>query len=232
MSKNIIEMINALNTEHKYAIADAVHNVDIPEEPKGDRWITMTVPQFKDYVENEFGWHAGKYEREIDGTTYSFGSASSYPIYTFPFETLAVENTMIKLIRDETVYSGQNIFMISHSGHLENGAPKGKTYSLSGSDSGRPIFITFSKTNGMFIDVQNIPKKVIDSVLFDKYTVHNRWDLVYEIAFNTMNGLSINNGINYKASATANLRSLAQITLGSTTLDESKLQALLALINQ
>ena len=230
MSKNIVEMINALNTQHKYAIADAVHNVDIPEEPKGDGWITMTVPQFKDYVENEFGWHAEKYEREIDGTTYSFGTTTSYPIYTFPFEKLTVDNIMIKLIKAENVVSGDNIFMISHSGHLENGSPKGKTYSLIAADSGRPIYITFSKNGGMFIDVQNRSKKVIDSVLFDKYTVHNRWDLVYEIAFNTMKGLSINNGINYQAPTTATLRSLAQITLGSTTLDEAKLQALLALL--
>ena len=90
MSKNIVEMINALNKQHKYAIADAVHNVDLVEDYDGAFEI-ITMDRLIEYF-SELGWNPGVYTRTIDGVEYTFGTEESYPLYTFPFAKL--DNSM------------------------------------------------------------------------------------------------------------------------------------------
>lgn len=70
MSKNIVEMINALNTEHKYSIADAVHNVDISGE-SGGAFKAETTTEFVEYLKS-LGWAmGGTYTETYDGQTYT-----------------------------------------------------------------------------------------------------------------------------------------------------------------
>lgn len=242
MSKNIVEMINALNTQHKYAIADAVHNVDIPEEPDEDKWgyyepnwEIMSAGEFQDYLINDLGWQKGTYEREVDGVTYTFGAENTFPIYTFPYENLSSKIKYIKVVYKEGetgLYTG-----IAYDERIENGKVQKNVYTSFSPGKYFPTYVAFSKS-GMSVKQEGmlfIPQSSFPLVCMDFYgrqnTTHSRFDLNYRI-FIDAKGILIRNGHNFTQPSTASKKLLPQITLGSTTLDEAKLQALLALINQ
>lgn len=237
MSKNIVEMINALNTQHKYAIADAVNNVDIPEE-YNDTFEIITRSQLRDYFA-EIGWNPGKYKRTHQGTEYEFGADDRYALYNFPFETLP-KTRKFKII---TANDGASIklnfdydsMLVSSGGKLTpastNTAFISPAYAYQ-----REVFMTFSKNYisvviyGPGLQASNDGGGVLNYVLFNKYTQHLRMDRAYQLRIDN-DGISVSNGINYDSSkGTAAQKFKPQITLGSTTLTEAKLQALLALL--
>lgn len=235
MSKNIVEMINALNTQHKYAIADAVHNVDLVEDYDGAFEI-ITMDRLREYF-SEIGWTPGTYKRTINGTEYTFGSKDSYPLYTFPFGKLDVKGVNFKV---EIPPTGSSTVKFDFDSCLVNGAPQSVTKFIVGTRAmGFREFYIFMSSKMVSCLAFGIPALsysgtpgILDSTLFTKETFHGKMDRVLQVSINN-DGIGMINGINYdKSKGTSGQKKKVQLTLGSTTLDEAKLQALLALINQ
>lgn len=240
MSKNIVEMINALNTQHKYAIADAVNNVDIPEE-YNDTFEIITRSQLRDYFA-KIGWNPGKYKRTHQGTEYEFGADDTYALYNFPFENLTAKGKKFKIITasDSTsinLYFDYDSMLVPSGGTLTPTSTHtmfiSQVYAYQ-----REVFMTFTSkyisvvTYGPGIQAFNDGGGVLNYVLFNRYTNHLRMDRAYQVRIDN-DGISISNGINYDSSkGSAAQKFKPQITLGSTTINETKLQALLALLNQ
>ena len=235
MSKNIVEMINALNKQHKYAIADAVHNVDLVDDYDGVFEI-ITMDRLKEYF-SEIGWNPGTYKRTISGNEYTFGSEDSYPLYTFPYGKLDIKGVNFKV---EIPPTGSSVINFDFDSCVVNGAPQSITKHIVGTKgSGFREFYIFMSNKLVSCLAFGIPvlsysgtPGILDSTLFTRETLHGKMDRVLQVSINN-DGIGMINGVNYdKSKGLAAQKKKVQLTLGSATLDEAKLQALLALINQ
>lgn len=235
MSKNIVEMINALNTQHKYSIADAVHNVDLVEDYDGAFEI-ITMDRLIEYF-SEIGWNPGVYTRTIDGVEYTFGTEDSYPLYTFPFAKFDNKGVNFKV---EIPPTGSSVINFNFDSCVVNRVPKSITKQIIGTNAlGFREFYIFMSSKMVSCLAFGIPRLaysgcpgILDSTLFTRETFHGKIDRVLQVSIGN-DGIGMTNGINYdKSKGTSGQKKKVQLTLGSTTLDEAKLQALLASIGQ
>ena len=233
MSKNIVEMINALNTQHKYAIADAVHNVDLVEDYDGAFEI-ITMDRLREYF-SAIGWNPGVYTRTIDGVEYTFGTEDSYPLYTFPFAKFDNKGVQFKV---EIPPTGSSVIDFNFDSCVVNRVPKSITKHIVGANPAGfrefYIFMSNKMVSCLALGIQRLSylgcPGILDSTLFTRETFHGKIDRVLQVSIGN-DGIGMINGVNYdKSKGTSTQKKRVQLTLGSTTLDEAKLQALLALL--
>lgn len=221
MSKNIIEMINALNTQHKYAIADAVHNF---EDAGSNYPKAMTTTELKAFLESK-GWsQGGSFTYEVDGKSYTATAASGFVIPLYPADQFPVGNSGFSdglLVVPDGVTTIK--FLVPVLNNNKTAATLKSKISI-----GKPYCgLAFCGFSDSSIKITEIGGNNQQNTLFtcNKSTTHGHMDMV---------GLSVYNGnyISIAKGENCKMPDIPYISLGSVKLTADKLSALLALINQ
>lgn len=218
MPKNIIEMINALNNEHKYAIADAVHNF----EDSGSNYPkAMTSTEFKDYLISK-GWTwGGSIQYSAGGKTETLTSTSGFILPLFPEENFPEDEYFI-VIPDETSIPFRSPEMNSR-GTLRLTSP----IAIANSDPTKMYFVYISKTSIGTFKINELSSDGMKSFVANKTNTIGKRDY-FTLAKISGGRIEISKGYN----ATFASEDTICLRLGNTVLNENKLQALLALVNQ
>ena len=216
MSKNIVEMINALNTQHKYAIADAVHNF----EDSGSNYPkAITSTEFKDYLISK-GWSwGGSMQYSTGGKTATISATSGFILPLFPEENFP-ENEYFIVIPDGTSMAFMSPEMNSR-GTLRFTTP----ISITGSDPTKIYFVYISKPSLGTFKINELSSDGMKFLTANKTNALGKMDY-FTLARISGGSIWFLKGYN----ATFASEDTICLRLGDTVLNENKLQALLALL--
>lgn len=185
----------------------------------------MTTTEFSEYLESK-GWHKGTYTVTIDGQEYTAGKETSFGVPAYPQRVFSTSGECHIVVPDgETpFYINGNVSIVDGSATSEN------VLSIAKTKNGGFLILRLYKVAvaGMLFHVaQDYSTKIeMFSSVQDGNTIHDKYD-VGTIARIRNYSLTIQRGKAVIPSYNVN----PKITLGSTELDEAKLQALLGLLN-
>lgn len=219
MAKNIVEMINALNEQHKYAIADAVHNF----EDSGSNYPkAMTSTEFKDYLISK-GWTwGGSIQYSTGGKTATLTSTSGFILPLFP-EGNFPENEYFIVIPDP---DGTSIPFRSPEMNSRGVLRLTSPITIAKSDPTKMYFVYISKSDLGVLKINEFSNDGMKLLSANKTNTLGKMDYFTLMAISG-GSVEISKGYN----ATFASEDTICLRLGNTILNENKLQALLALIN-
>ena len=185
----------------------------------------MTTTEFAEYIESK-GWHKGTYTVTADGQSYTVGTETSFGVPAYPPSTFPTKGECHIVVPD-----GKTTFTINGNVSIADGSATSKNIlSISKTENEGFLIIRLYKTSvaGIVFHVAQDYSTKIDMFCSTHYdnTIHDKYDI--GTMTQIRNGsLTIQNGTAVIPSFYAN----PKITIGSTELDEAKLQALLGLLN-
>lgn len=214
-----------VDIKHAQTIEEAFSQVAEGESGGGSLDV-MTTTEFSEYIESK-GWHKGTYTVTANGQSYTVGTETSFGVPAYPPSTFPTKGECYIVVPD-----GKTAFIINGNVSIADGSATSKNIlALPKTKNEGFLILRLYKTSvaGMVFHVAQDYSTKIDMFCSTHYdnTIHDKYDVgtMTEIR----NGsLTIQNG----TAVIPNFYAKPKITIGSTELDESKLQALLALLNQ
>lgn len=187
----------------------------------------MTTTEFAEYIESK-GWHKGTYTVTIEGQEYTAGTETAFGIPAYPLRTFATAGERYIVVPD-----GVNALTINGEARLVDGAiTSDSLFSLSKNEGDGILIIRLFKTAVVGVVIKTLNGFDAEVLVFQttqgSYTVSGAMDIGILTDIRS-GGVTVRNGAS--VTPTYKGRVVPKITLGSTELDEAKLQALLALLN-